>query len=306
MRATTARIRLGLGAALAAACTALAATVPLPAATAGATEVGTGVPADLVLSPCGADPARPEGGTWTCTFADDFDGTTLDRTKWAPMTSAATGTGFPECRVDDPDNIAVRGGSLRLTVRQEPMPFLCRGLGTAWTTIYTAGAVTTYDHHAQGYGRIEIRAKFPGTRVRGLHSALWLWPHDTTYADGSGELDIAEYRTLSPDLVVPTLHYRPASDGQPTSSYRCTVPSVGEWHTYVLEFDAERIAIGYDGRTCLVNVGWKAVGLPRPEPFGQRFAINLNQSLGVMANAITPGLTPLPATMEVDYVRAWS
>jgi len=56
----------------------------------------------------------------------DADGTALNRSHWVPQTSAASGFGSQDdCFVDDPDNIAVSGGTLTLSVRKEAAAFTC-------------------------------------------------------------------------------------------------------------------------------------------------------------------------------------
>jgi hypothetical protein len=56
----------------------------------------------------------------------------------------------------------------------------------------------------------------------------------------------------------------------------------------------------------LVNSWNPAAPLSKPAPFDQPFIIALTQSLGVATTANQPdAATPLPATMQVDYVRVW-
>src|SRR5688500_6694719 len=75
-------------------------------------------------SPTGGGRAltKPGGGVWESTFADEFTGTTLARTKWVPQTDFPTGTSSASsrsCHVDDPRNIAVKQGALQLTILKE-------------------------------------------------------------------------------------------------------------------------------------------------------------------------------------------
>ena len=78
---------------------------------------------------------------------------------------------------------------------------------------------------------------------------------------------------------------------------QCHAPSQGYWHTYTLEWTADRVTISVDGRTCLVNTA----GAPS---FRKPFIIALSQLMGVGANALTSPMTT-PATTYVDYVRVW-
>ena len=115
--------------------------------------------------------------------------------------------GATECRVSSNKNIAVSGGVLRLTVRKESKPVSCAHPGGSYTTRYTGGNVTSQGKFAQAYGRFEVRAAFPAATVKGLHSAIWLWPRYFAYAEHSGEIDIAEWYSALPRRVYPSVHY---------------------------------------------------------------------------------------------------
>ena len=106
---------------------------------------------------CGTKVAKAGGGYWTCTFADDFDGTRLDRTKWVPQTIFATGDALSgyACYDDDPSVVSVGGGTLNLSVRRDASASPCDyGL---LPTPYRAGMVSTYHLFSQRYGRFEAR-----------------------------------------------------------------------------------------------------------------------------------------------------
>src|SRR4051794_38137883 len=78
----------------------------------------------LPPGPCGPALLKPNGDPWNCTFSDDFDETTLDPSKWSPLTTARTGlNNGRDCWVSSPQNIALRDGTLRLTTRREAHPF---------------------------------------------------------------------------------------------------------------------------------------------------------------------------------------
>jgi beta-glucanase (GH16 family) len=256
---------------------------------------------------CGARIAKGLGTFWRCTFVDNFSGTSLDTGKWSPMLTARTGVPSPECRVSSPNNISVHDGTLSLTVRKEPEPFTCISRLGSYVTQYTGGAVTTYNKFSQAYGRFAFRAKFPDPKVPGLHSALWMWPQHLTYGHGSGELDIAEFRTAIPDRVAPYIHYAPAVVDPNVTTNSCAMSTPDAFHTYVMEWTPTSIRFLYDGKLCLVDTNWRPrLPLLNPAPFDKPFTINMNQSLGVGGNQIDPDTTPLPATMQVDWVKVWS
>ena len=249
--------------------------------------------------------AKSTGGTWTCTWDDEFNGTTLDATKWAVQTTAASGFATkPACFVNSPNNVSVANGVLSLTARKEAKAFACKSPTGSFTTQYTSGEVMSYGKFAQAYGRFEVRAKFPAATVAGLQSALWLFPSD--YAKygawpASGEIDIAEEYSRYADRAIPFVHYiSPTLDTNVTNNY-CTIASVNAFHSYTVEWTASTITVSYDGKTCITDYAPTLA----PGPFSQPFVVALTQALGVGGNAFTSS-TPLPATTQVDYVRVWS
>ena len=117
---------------------------------------------------------KPGGGYWRCSFADDFNGSVLNRRKWVVMTTEDHGyqSGMDACFVDDPTNVFVSNGSLKLrTVLQAP--FTCEHINNLdYSTRYTSGSLTTGDNFTQTYGRYEFRVRFPAAKRSGLHSAV--------------------------------------------------------------------------------------------------------------------------------------
>ena len=206
--------------------------------------------------------------------------------------------------MDRPENLRVADGSLRLTTRRESEPVSCTADGAPISTYYTSASVTTWGRYTIDRGRVEVRAKMPSAKVPGVHSALWLFPETLRYWGtlGSGEMDIAEFYSQYPDRLIPTLHYGTATLGY--TNYSCLVGDPSAWHTYVLQWDRERIRVEYDGQVCLDHAISPLTQALAGQPFDQDYTINLTQMLGSGANAPT-GSTPFPATLEVDHVRVW-
>lgn len=270
---------------------------------------------DAAAAACGSTALKADGSYWQCTFADDFDGTSLDLSKWTVQTTANSGfRNGPECYVNDPDNVRVADGVLRLTARLEPSSFPCGGSSPeAFTTDTTGGMVTTYGKFSQAYGRFAFRAKFADTRVdgravQGSHSALWMWPQDQSkYGTwpGSGEIDVAEAFSAYPDRLVPYLHYTPVSSGSQVTNTSCLVPGLeSQFHDIVLEWVPGMITIQYDDQAPCVRTDWLSM-LGGAAPFDQPFVINLTQALGNGGNVYLPGETKVPVTLTVDSVKVW-
>jgi beta-glucanase (GH16 family) len=262
------------------------------------TAAAEAAPADL----CGPPVPKPDGGEWVCVGGDDFSGTELDRSLWTPLTSKGRGTTVA-CNADSPRTVAVREGTLRLTVRRGEGSLRCppSGLGTRAT--YVTGSVSTMGRFSQQYGRFEARIKAQATTEPGLQEAFWLWPapgQDGLLWPAAGEIDVSETYSQHHYLSVPFLHYGAFDNGGPrpglNTAWDCQAQR-GVFHTYTLEWDADRLAIFVDGRPCLVNTDGAA-------SFRKRFFVNLTQLIGRGGNA-HDGRAPLPATMQVDYVRVW-
>ena len=254
---------------------------------------------------CGPTLRKPGGGYWRCSFDDEFNGTSVDQTKWRIQETSWNGFhSGPECFMDRPGNVAVSGGALQLTARREAHGFTCHAPNNPYGTQFTSGMLTTYGKFAQAFGRFEIRAKMPAAKIKGLQTSFWLWPVDPfRYGlyPASGEIDMAEEFSLHPDRVIPYIHYYSTLD-QVTNNY-CLVPNVADFHNYTLEWTPDAITILFDGVVCLRDE-WNTLGMQRPKPFDQPFMLSLTQALGIEGNAFD-GSTPLPATTTVDYVRIW-
>ena len=253
---------------------------------------------------CGTGLAKADGTRWSCTFVDGFDGTTLDRSTWLPQVDFAMGTQAAHaCFADDPAHVSVAGGSLNLTVRKVAKPVSCSFGGLTGPTSYVSGGVSSWRLFSQQYGRFEARIKNTATTAKGLQEAFWLWPDDrvpaTTVWPYAGEIDISETYSSYPTLSIPFLHYSADIFGSRygvNTAITCTAQR-GVWNTYALEWSATKLQIFVNGKLCLTNTsGDKA--------FMKPYIMAFTQGLGAKGNELNAG-TPIPATMNVDYVKVW-
>jgi beta-glucanase (GH16 family) len=277
-------------------------------------------PADA--GPCAgtAPPVAAPSGSWHCTFDDEFNGTSLDGSKWSPMLTYAsayrTGPLFHQvCYVNNPDTINVNGGTLNLSVVQSPQPIACQGTyASKGQTDIEGGMVISYNLFSQQYGFFEASAEMPATSVPGLQETLWLYPeNETLYGPwpDSGEIDFGEFYSEYPNNDVPAIHY-PGSNNDPNSSDDNCVHAgsspAGQFHTYAVLWTPTSITTYYDGQVCMTDVYAPYVNNPdtAPEPFNQPFFMALTAALGAAnGDQYRPGVTPLPATTKIDWVRTW-
>lgn len=112
----------------------------------------------------------PVPGNWTLTFEENFDGNSLDGTKWhlgQHWSGMAGSAGVA------PENVTVSNGSLRIKSEQRSISY-----GGA-TKSYASGEVSSLFNFRQQYGYFEARVKYPA--VTGLWPAFWLMPDRGDY-----------------------------------------------------------------------------------------------------------------------------
>ena len=245
---------------------------------------------------------------YRCTFAEEFDGTQLDPNVWVAQQTRFSGmsSGNFDCLIgNDPDNISVGGGVLRLTAREESEEFLCRNPAGDFMTDTTGANISTYRTFSQAYGRFSFRARFPNTTAPGVHSALWLYPQDHAYGrwPDSGEIDVAEWFSSGVTTVLPSLHYR-GEKWPHTTGWTCSMEEPWKWHTYTVEWTKTEMRFKYDNKTCWTT-GWAPdAPLTGGQPFDKPFFLTMSQVFGFNDNAVTEA-TPSSATMQVNWVRVW-
>lgn len=270
--------------------------------------------------PCGPKITRANGRSWRCTFADNFDGTSLDGDKWLELASYWSGLGGrDDCYFDDGHNVRVANGRLRLITRRLPEPRDC-AQAQGGKASYTGAMLNTLHRFSQERGRFEFRARFPQTRQAGqtrpgIQGSLWMWPvDDRKYGPwpSSGEIDIAEFYSAFPDRIIPFLHYDMetrkdplaafAKPPQETNNHCLFAAPDGDFHTYTLEWTKQIMHIYYDGVTCLKTPWLAKQG--GSAPFDQPFILAIGFGTGKFDNAVTDQ-TPMPVHLDVDYVRVW-
>ncbi len=186
---------------------------------------------------------------------------------------------------------------------------------SSYQTNQLGGMVITYQKFAQEYGFFETRASMPPTDFPGLQETLWLYPEDETLYGpwpDSGEIDYGEFYSEYPNNDVPAVHY-PGSGSDPNAeSNNCVIAgstTTGQFHTYALLWTPTTLTAYYDGKACITDVYAPYVNSPdtAPEPFNQPFFLNLTAALGsTNGDQYRPGQTPLPATMQIDWMRVWA
>jgi len=280
---------------------------PVPPTATAAPPTATAVPPTATLVPSTATPTataaggnpQPVGQTgWNLVFRDEFDGSSLDASKWVtcypwynPQTGC-TNTGNYELQWYMPGGVSVSDGALKLTARRQTVT------GTNGVTYdYTSGMVSTGPSQgaparfAYVYGFIEARMKLPAGR--GYWPAFWTLPTDQSWPP---EIDGMEAAGHKPTTITMNVHWAGAAGHQQDYSSFSGPDFTAGWHTFGVEWTATSVVWYVDGvaRKTFTD----AAGIPvKPE------YILLN--LAIDGNHTPDGTTPFPSALEVDYVRAW-
>lgn len=271
-----------------------------------------------------SDSYTPDG--WKMIFNDEFDGTSLDTSKWSydegflldENDINTAGWGNQELEYYTRDNVSVKEGSLNINMKKQPKEFTQKNDSSKKATAqYSSGKITTKDKFSVKYGRVDFRAKMPtGT---GVWPAMWMLPNDSRYGSWplSGEIDVFEGRGRTPNMVFGTLHYGAQwpdninmSDAFNITRDGYKKTGIDDWHVYSVQWDAQNIKIYCDGKCYFkcTYAEWFS-GSDRGNayaPFDQRFYLILNLAAGgTFDSGYVPDSSFTSGTMLVDYVRVY-
>jgi hypothetical protein len=155
---------------------------------------------------------------------------------------------------------------------------------------YTSGMLQSQGLFQQTYGYFEIRTKLPAGK--GIVPGFWLMP-----ADGSWPPEIAPLEQFGNTLVTTqTLHSK--ADGQNSEQHRVTIGIDGgsDFHTYGVMWKPDTISFYIDRIP--------TAEFATPADMHKPFYLLLTLAVGGWSGA-PDASTTFPATMEVDYIRAW-
>ncbi len=237
----------------------------------------------------------------TPVWEDNFDAATLDLTKWSHDVN--TDCGAPPCSWYNeelqqyyPENTKLEDGELIITATKAPA-------GAKWA--YNSSRILTQGKYEFTYGHVEARVKVPSGK--GTWPAFWLLSDQQKFGPWplSGEIDILEWVGNKPNEVLGTIHYG-NTPGRSIYSSEIYKPGGGpvadEYHTYAIEWDANKISWFYDGYRFFTRT--RADIAPQAWPFTHDFFIILNLAVGgTLGGPVDP--SAFPAEMRVDYVRIY-
>jgi len=230
---------------------------------------------------------------WTQTFGDEFDGTSLDNSKWTNPNMNTIINNELQCYT--PGQVSVHDGMCWITCVKATCTYGGKTLN------YNSGRMDTRGKFQQGYGFYEARFKLP--RGKGLWPAFWLY-------SGLPEIDIMEninqndFGVFWPAVCYYVPPRYPACGGQPNSGsdwqggfpQGYTPDLSAAFHEYSCLWTPDSMNFYLDGR----KIGHSVKDRIQPNCANMYIILNMavSQNYGVSD-------TMLPASFQIDWVRAY-
>lgn len=238
------------------------------------------------------------GQCWNLVWADEFNGTSLDVTKWTPQTGGG-GWGNNELQhyTARAENIEVSSGSLKIVARSE----------VYGGNNYTSARIRSIQKGDWTYGKFEARMKL--SVAKGMWPAFWMMPTDNVYGNwpNSGEIDIMELIGTYPARSYATMHTSSATAGVSTSSgsnYDLATGNFSDaFHDFSVEWSPNQLKWFVDGVLFATKTPADFGGFPWR--FDKDFHLILNLAVGGNWPGSPDGTTNFPQTTEVEYVRVY-
>jgi beta-glucanase (GH16 family) len=256
---------------------------------------GTALIDDVSFTASGDGLGPPEGVAWSLLWHDEFDGASIDQSKWRVLDAHLIKN--DELQYYDPEDVYLENGCLVLRSRQHDPPVIRPhpyGYDTEFE--FTSGLVESPGLFSHTYGWIEVRARLPSTQ--GLWPAHWMlgeniaeigWPR-------CGEVDIMELLGHDVDTVYFTRHW-----GDPVvhQGFSYSGPDFSQdFHTFAIHWTPEKIDWYVDGslryQTTITDAG---------DIFRKPFYLILNTAVGGYWPGHPDETTVFPQYHEIDYVR---
>ena len=251
------------------------------------------------------DPTPPASLTdgFVLTHSDEFNGASLDKSKWNPNLPWDWGTtslnnelqGYVE------DNLIVSDGTLKMKMEKRDVTGLKNGNTTTFN--YASGAISSKNQIYQKYGLFEIRAKLPGGG--GTWPAFWLMPEsDNIWAPYGAEIDIFEHFTIHENKLQTGIFFD--GYGAESKHWRASLielPSYDtQFHKYSYIWNPKELKFYIDDKLKATYDSNSMPGFGDGIPASEQYII-INAAMGGFGGVINDNV--LPEFLEIDYVRVY-
>lgn len=245
--------------------------------------------------------ATAQTGDWKLTWQDEFDGPSLDLSKWSYVTG---GNGFGnqelEYYTDRPQNLSVEDGVLVIQALKEDYRD-AKGVQRG----FTSARIQTRGKFAQRYGKFEARIKVPFGQ--GMWPAFWMMGDGNARWPSNGEIDIMENIGREPSTVHGTLH-GPGYSGAQGIGAPFSLPGderfAADFHLFAVEWEPDAVRWYADGKQ--YHSVTPASLPPRTKwVYDKPFYLLLNLAVGGSWPGNPDQTSEFPQKMLVDYVRVY-
>ena len=234
--------------------------------------------------------------TWTLSWSDEFNGTSIDNTKWGYDigTGAAQGlwgwgNGELQYYTDDTDNADVVNGHLVITARQENFA----------GSNYTSARMVTRNKFSQTYGKWEARIDLP--TGQGIWPAFWMLRENNPWP---GEIDIMEIVGHLPGNCHGTAHWGELGNVQSMGGTLTAPDWTTDFHVYTVEWWPDHIRWSVDGQVYF-ELDRTQVTPAHEWLFAEDYHMLLNVAVGGQWPGSPDATTVFPQEMLVDWVRVY-
>jgi beta-glucanase (GH16 family) len=235
-------------------------------------------------------------------WSDEFDGTSLDLTKWN-IETGGYGWGNQEKQnyTNRTDNIRLESGSLVIEAKKEVYS----------GNNYTSARINSKAKAIFAYGKVEARISLPAGQ--GTWPAYWMlgstsgWPL-------CGEIDIMEHIGSQPTMISHAVHtsQQNGSKGNNWSARKYLDGLENNYHTYGIEWEKaysegdDNISFFIDGVKTTTLWQQHVNSTAADWPFNSNFFLIFNLAIGgTMGGTIDDTIFNNPVLMKVDYVRVY-
>lgn len=246
-----------------------------------------------------------DSANWELVFADEFDGTEVDRSKWNTNYYYGSRTNLwnDESQYYVDDSFTFDDGILSITAEKLETPieafeaadqYLLPLNDKSTSFDYTSGLLSSDDKVAFTYGHIEIEAKIP--KGQGLWPAFWLLPASGEWPP---EIDVVEALGHDTETIYNSYHYRDSTSAEhafESYGFNNGVDFAADFHTYGVNWDENSIRWFVDDQE-VFSVTENLVHQP--------MYLLANLAVGGFWAGAPDETTPLSSSFDIDYIRVY-
>lgn len=265
--------------------------------TGGSTSPAPTTPPSTDIKPVGVP------GTFELAFQDEFNGTTLDTSKWSFGPPWGNGSG-QFCQGEEyftQTDYTVSGGNLNIYYRRRANPINECGIIRKYNTVMvqSKGKVTVRDGQY-----IEWRLK--PALGQGFWSIAWIMPNSWPAGTCAQRYEMDVFEHLGKNggtTAAATTHIGPNCQLDTDTGFGPAIDYTKDFHTAGVNWFPDRTEIYFDGKKVFTSSKFNA-------SYNEPGFLMMNGFLGAPGTESWAGpstsATPAEAVFQIDYVRVWN